>query len=202
VCVDLDGARVLSDVNVRFPRGRTTAIVGRSGAGKSVLMKAVAGLLPIAHGRVDVAGTLAFVHQDPALLDDLDVLENVAFACTRVATRDVSARVTGAIALLDLTEHARAQPARLPLAVQKRVALARALALAPTVLVVDEPTTGLDPVAAAVVDASLAKVARESDTTLVVITHSPRTVHALAPALVEVRDGTARALDDARGGPA
>jgi ABC-type transporter Mla maintaining outer membrane lipid asymmetry ATPase subunit MlaF len=191
VTVELGGRAVVRNASVAFAAGRTTAVVGRSGAGKSVLLKAAAGLLPRAHGTVTVhRPPLAFVHQDPALLDDLDVEENVAFAVARAHPQEAAARTAHALALLDLTGLRRAFPARLPVAVQKRTALARALALAPGVLIVDEPTTGLDPVAAALVDASLARVAAGGDTTLIVITHSPRTLAALSPTLVLVRDGT------------
>jgi tungstate transport system ATP-binding protein len=194
VGVTLDGRAVLAHVNVRFLAGRTAAVVGRSGAGKSVLMKAAAGLLPHSGRAVVGRAPLAFVHQDPALLDDLDVEENVAFALSRRAhttPSDRGARVNRALTLLELLPHRGAPPSQLPLAVQKRVALARALALGPGILVVDEPTTGLDPRAAALVDASLRAVAEARSTTLVVITHSPRTLAALDPDIVVVRDGTA-----------
>lgn len=197
VSVSFDGVPVARDVTLSFERGVTTAIVGRSGAGKSVLMRAVAGLLPHS-GVVRVFDPpLVFVHQDPALLDDLDVEENIAFPVSHLGLDDdeVGARVKGVIRLLDLEDVRGTALARVPLATQKRVALARALALRPGVLVADEPTTGVDPVAAARVDAALASLTA-TDLTLIVITHSPRTLAALAPRVVRIEDG--RASQEAR----
>jgi ABC-type multidrug transport system ATPase subunit len=191
VRVDLGGKTVVDGVTLSFERDRRHAVIGRSGAGKSVLMKAAAGLLPLSSGRVEIhAQPLVFVHQDPALLDTLTVHENVAFAVerTKLTRAEVVARVDDVVARLDLANVLDRAPASLPIAIQKRVSLARALALAPGVLVVDEPTTGLDPIAAQQVDDALASL---SGTTLIVITHSPRTLLRLAPAIVVVADGRA-----------
>ena len=190
VRVELGGNVIVDDVTLAFERSRRHAVIGRSGAGKSVLMKAAAGLLPIANGTVTVAAKpLVFVHQDPALLDTLDVRENVAFAVERrVARNEVGARVDAVMRTLGIEDVAHRAPAALPIALQKRVALARALALEPGVLVVDEPTTGLDPIAARQVDDALASL---EGTTLIVITHSPRTLARLRPDVVVVEHGTA-----------
>lgn len=167
---------VIDDASVEFARGSVTAVVGRSGAGKSVLMKAAAGLLARSSGRVVVgAPPLVFVHQDPALLDDLDVLQNVA----------LPARASGRprdplpwLARLKLTETARLLPQQLSPSQARRAALVRALLLEPGVLIVDEPTTGLDPVASDDVDEALADVA-DVDRAVIVITHHPRTLRRL-----------------------
>jgi ABC-type multidrug transport system ATPase subunit len=198
VSVSFGARRVIDDVSASFARGVTTAVVGRSGAGKSVLLKAACGLLPHAasmSGTVRVhAPPLVFVHQDPALLDDLDVLENVAFGVARsgIAASEVSRRVNEALHVLDLHSVRDLPPARLPLATQKRVAIARALALTPAILVLDEPTTGLDPLAADTVDQALAAIAASRAMTLIVITHSPRTLEALRPRIVVIDAGHAR----------
>jgi ABC-type transporter Mla maintaining outer membrane lipid asymmetry ATPase subunit MlaF len=135
-----------------------------------------------------------FVHQDPALLDTLDVRENIAFAVERagIPASEVGARVHDTIARLGLESVRGRAPHALPVAVQKRVALARALCMNPGVLVVDEPTTGLDPSAAAAVDDALASVDKGGACTLIVITHSPRTLQRLAPDVVVVEEGRAR----------
>jgi tungstate transport system ATP-binding protein len=192
VSVVLGGRTLVQPVSLTFAADRVHAVIGRSGAGKSVLMKAVAGLLPRS-GTVRVErAPLVFVHQDPALLDELDVEENVAFAVTRrpdLSRAEARARVDAALTALALDGAVRRlAPSRLTVAVQKRVALARALALRPGVLVVDEPTTGLDPPAAAAVDEALADVARQG-TTLIVITHSPRTLARLDPDVIVVDAG-------------
>jgi ABC-type transporter Mla maintaining outer membrane lipid asymmetry ATPase subunit MlaF len=189
--VVLGGRLIVDDVSLSFAADRTHAVIGRSGAGKSVLMKAVAGLLPLAAGAVHVRRPpLVFVHQDPALLDTLDVGENVAFAVERqgIPAAEARARVEQALFALALAPLRHAAPSSLPVAAQKRVALARALCLRPGVLVVDEPTTGLDPREASAVDEALASV---TGTTLIVITHSPRTVARLRPEIVVVEAGRA-----------
>lgn len=182
--VRLGGVAVIHDVSVAFEAGQVHAVVGRSGAGKSVLLKAAAGLLPRSGGEV-VVGTppLVFVHQDPALLDTLTVRENIAFAITRVRgllRAEAHARADEALLRFGLRDAAHLAPEQLPIALQKRAALARAVCLHPGVLVVDEPTTGLDPEAAAAVDDALALLPGLG-TTLIVITHSARTVARLRP---------------------
>lgn len=190
--VRLGGATIIHDASASFQAGAVHAVVGRSGAGKSVLMKAAAGLLPREAGLVRVgAPPLVFVHQDPALLDTLTVRENVSFAVTRVkglSRADARARAEQALARFGLGHVAEREPESLPVALQKRAALARATCLQPGVLIVDEPTTGLDPEAAAVVDEALALLPSEG-TTLIVITHSPRTVARLRPRVHLVEDG-------------
>ncbi len=177
--VVLGGRLIVDGATVSFGRGTATVVVGRSGAGKSVLLKAAAGLLPRARGRVHVgAPPLVFVHQDPALLDDRTVFDNVLLPATvqQVAPRavlvDEAARVLARLGLFDLRG---LRPVRLSPSQQRRVALARALLLRPGVLIVDEPTTGLDPESAADVDAALAAVV-DADRAVVVVTHHPRTL--------------------------
>ncbi|MCC7072284.1 MAG: ATP-binding cassette domain-containing protein [Deltaproteobacteria bacterium] len=187
---------VIHDVSASFEAGRVHAVVGRSGAGKSVLMKAAAGLVPRASGVVRVQRPpLVFVHQDPALLDTLSVRENVAFAAAHargLSRADARARADQALVRFGLGAVADAAPGALATALQKRAALARAACLRPGVLVVDEPTTGLDPEAAAAVDEALALLPSEG-TTLIVITHSPRTIARLAPRLHRVDAGRLQA---------
>lgn len=189
VSVTLGGRLVIAPVTLSFAADRVHAVIGRSGAGKSVLMKAVAGLLP-RRGLVRVLRPpLVLVHQDPALLDELDVEDNVAFAISRhsdVPRGEQRARIEESLRALGLEGVRRRMPSMLPVAVQKRVALARALALRPGVLVVDEPTTGLDPLSAAAVDETLASL---SGTTRIIITHSPRTLERLQPDIVVVDGG-------------
>ena len=188
VTVTLGGRVIIEPVTISFTADRVHAVIGRSGAGKSVLMKAVAGLLP-RRGVVRVLRPpLVLVHQDPALLDELDVEENVAFAVSRrrdIPKSERAARVDESLHALALTDLRRRMPSSLTVAVQKRVALARALALRPGILVVDEPTTGLDPLSAAGVDDALASL----HGTTIVITHSPRTLERLRPDIVVVDAG-------------
>jgi ABC-type multidrug transport system ATPase subunit len=190
--VRLRGVVLIDDVTVSFAAGAVHAVVGRSGAGKSVLMKAALGLLPLAHGRVQLhAQPCVYVHQDPALVDDLTVRENLAFVLRRTQhPHDTCADdvITHVLHDLDLQSVAHLPPAQLALGVQRRVALARALCVRPRTLVIDEPTTGLDPLAADVVDEALTRIAI-TGTTLIVITHSPRTLRRLDPTVTLVDSG-------------
>ncbi len=173
--VQLGGRVVVDDVSVDFPRRSVTVIVGRSGAGKSVMMKAAAGLLRRSGGTVRIgAPPLVFVHQDPALVDDGDVLHNVTLPArvAGLAVHDEARRLLQQLGLLDV---ASLLPARLSPSQARRVALTRALLLRPGVLIVDEPTTGLDPIASDDVDDALCSVA-DHERALVVITHHPRTL--------------------------
>lgn len=213
VTVELDGRTLVRDASAHFPRGQIAAVVGLSGAGKSVLMKAALGLLPRTAGEVTVrppdgapivAGPdddtgaarvrqhVAFVHQDPAVFEELTVRENVAFALVRRRGRkgahDV---VTDWLERLGLASLADAPTSDLTPGGLRRVALARALCLQPDVLIVDEPTTGLDPVAARDVDEALRDLA-SAGSTLVVITHDVRSLETLRPALCWVDDGRVR----------
>lgn len=208
LCVELGGRRVLDDATVRFDGGTLHAVVGRSGAGKSVLMKAMTGLLPLRQGHVELqAGgrslrlgatdepgfaalreRVVFVHQDPALLDDLDVMDNVLFGRRRRRLDNDLDDVDAWLERLSLLELRRRLPRDLSPGAQRRVALCRALVLAPTVLVVDEPTTGLDPAAAAEVDHALVELARAGSTSIVV-THDLRSLERLRPRLTFVHEG-------------
>lgn len=174
--VELGGRVVVDDASLDVERGGVTVVVGRSGAGKSVLMKAAAGLLARSGGDVFVgAPPLVFVHQDPALLDDLDVAHNITLPAR---ARGLNADAQPWLVKLGLTNVAHLLPSRLSPSQQRRAALARALLLQPGVLVVDEPTTGLDPVAGDDVDDALCAVVG-ADRALVVITHHPRTLSRL-----------------------
>lgn len=200
-----DGRALLTDAHATFARGQVHAVVGRSGAGKSVLMKAATGLLEASAGSVSLDDVTAragdarafatlrarvvFVHQDPALLDDLTVRENVAFARARSATRgDVDGDVERALSSLGLVDVGQRLPREISPGQQRTAAFARALVLAPDFLVVDEPTTGIDPASARAVYGALAEVFARG-TTLVIVTHDRRLLAALSPRLVAVHDG-------------
>jgi ABC-type transporter Mla maintaining outer membrane lipid asymmetry ATPase subunit MlaF len=201
VTVTLGGRVVVDRASLDVPRGTATVVVGRSGAGKSVLWKAVAGLLPRAAGDVVVhAPPLVFVHQDPALLDDRTVLDNVLLPATarRVAPRPVLVdEATHLLARLGLLDLRALRPTQLSPSGQRRTALARALLLRPGVLIVDEPTTGLDPDSAADIDDALVDLV-DDHRAVVVVTHHPRTLarlRGLPGAIVVVVDG-GRVVDD------
>lgn len=196
VVVVLGGRVVLEGASAAFEKGLLHAVIGRSGAGKSVLMKAACGLLPVASGSIR-RGDVVFVHQDPALMDDLTVDENVRFAVERragVKRSEARARVERWLRALGLVDVRDRRPLEISPGVQRKVALARALCLSPETLVVDEPTTGLDPEAALAVDDALRALHRAAGATVIVVTHAPRSVARLSPTLTLVADRRARRL--------
>ena len=173
----------MEDVDLALEPGQLHLLMGRSGAGKSVLVKAALGFLPLAsgvvrlHGQVvsptAARGRVILVHQQPALLDERSALANVAQPLRwRHNTGRAAARRQGLAALEQVgAQQWQAQPAgSLPMGVQKLVAVARALAQQPDALVLDEPTTGLDAANAATVGALCGSLAR-AGVGIVVVTH-------------------------------
>lgn len=181
---------VLADVALAVPRGRVLAVVGKSGTGKSVLLKCLAGVLRPDAGEVrfdgaplsadDPAALAAFrrrcsyLFQGNALLDSLTAWENVALPLeqtTLLPKPEIRARVADALARLELAGEARRYPSQLSGGMQKRLALARALVTRPELVLFDEPTAGLDPLRRNAVFALIARARREFGFTAVVVTH-------------------------------
>lgn len=156
---------VLRGVNLEIADGQTTAIVGPSGVGKSVLIKLIMGILHPDEGEIFVSGEnitaasteaernrirakLGVLFQSAALFDSLTVYDNVAFALrqrTSLSRMQIHSKVVGMLQSLSLTEYAAALPQEVSIGIRKRVGLARALITEPTTVLFDEPNTGLDP---------------------------------------------------------
>jgi len=162
-----DGVTVLDGISLEVPKGQFAALIGRSGHGKSVLLRHLAGLLRPDRGQVLVDGQdlasagmtalrrlrrrFGFVFQGGALFDSLSVFDNVAFPlreCLRLAESAVRERVLAALAQVGLSGAEGKLPAQISGGMGKRAALARALVLEPEIIFFDEPTTGLDPITA------------------------------------------------------
>lgn len=207
--------RVLDGVSFSIAPGEIVFFIGRSGTGKSVLLKHIVGLLDPDGGSVSVDGdevsTLSeedrlrvrrrcgMVFQFPALLDSLTVEDNLTFglrALKLCASRDEeSKRVREALGLVKLgSEWLPRYPAELSFGVQKRVSIARAVALKPKHLLFDEPTTGLDPVATNAVNRLIADLSREIDVTAVVVSHDMHCALAVADRIL-LLDGGKVAVD-------
>ncbi len=159
--------KVLDNVSIGFPEGKTTVIAGGSGQGKSVTLKLILGLLQPDSGAIYVDGqnivgmgsrqlnamrrNFGVLFQGAALLDSLTVYENVALPLeerTSLGREEIRRRVEESLAQFGLAEHAGKYPAQLSGGMRKRVGLARALQLNPRIMLFDEPTTGLDPLKA------------------------------------------------------
>jgi phospholipid/cholesterol/gamma-HCH transport system ATP-binding protein len=217
VSKSFDGRRVLDRVSLSVPAGRSVAILGRSGTGKSVALKHIVGLIAPDAGQVFIEGRditrlssreltpirkrIGFLFQNAALFDSVTVGENVAFPLRRHATLDergLRARVERLLDGVGLAGEFDKMPADLSGGMRKRAGLARAMALDPAILLVDEPSAGLDPVTSGEVDALLARLRAEAGTTLVVVTHNIDSARAIADELVFLDEG--RVL--AQGSPA
>jgi phospholipid/cholesterol/gamma-HCH transport system ATP-binding protein len=200
--------RVLDDVSFEVPKGGAFCILGRSGTGKSVTLKHIVGLLKPDRGAVFVQGvdvtklgrpelatlrrSLGFVFQSAALFDSISVGENVAFPLrrhTRLSDAEIRDRAREKLAAVGLEREYDRMPASLSGGMRKRAALARAMALDPPILLVDEPSAGLDPLTADEIDALLAGLNRRERRTLVVVTHNMPSVRKIADEVVLLHEG-------------
>jgi phospholipid/cholesterol/gamma-HCH transport system ATP-binding protein len=199
---------VLDDISLTVVAGRSVCILGRSGTGKSVALKHIVGLLRPDAGQVLVEGEditrmssrelsrvrqrIGFLFQNAALFDSISVGDNVAFPLRRHTPMDRNAirtRVDELLLAVGLEREHDKMPADLSGGMRKRAGLARALALDPAILLVDEPSAGLDPITAAEIDGLLVGLKQEAGTTLVVVTHNMPSARTLADELVLLHEG-------------
>jgi phospholipid/cholesterol/gamma-HCH transport system ATP-binding protein len=190
----LGGQTVLDDVSFRIENGESVAIIGRSGCGKSVLLKHLIGLLKPDAGEVLVDGEnivpmderqllhvrekFGMLFQGAALFDSMTVAENVAFALrrnARLTEAEIARRVAEVLAVVDLPGTEDKNPAELSGGMRKRVGLARAIIYEPQIVLYDEPTTGLDPIVSDSIDKLIMHVRDQLKVTTVVVTHDMRT---------------------------
>lgn len=202
---------VLRGVTLNIPDGGTTVLLGRSGSGKSVLLKHVVGLLVADSGAVWVDGTevgalddnglaalrrsIGYVFQFAALFDSLTCRGNLELALQRRLDdpAEIAARIVAAFAMVGLPDVADRYPSELSGGMRKRVGIARAVVLRPRYILWDEPTTGLDPVTTATMDQLMLHVQRELGVTSVVVTHDLRSAFTVADRVALLHDGTVRA---------
>jgi len=201
-------ASVLRGVDLTIPAGRTTVIAGQSGTGKSVLLKLMMGLVRPDRGRVWLFGKdattlseveltalrrrMGMVFQNYALFDSLDVAENIGFFLTENTDepgREIDRRVAELVAHFDLVGAERKVPSELSGGMKKRVSLARSLISTPGVLLVDEPTTGLDPIMTQRVTELLLETRADYDLTAVIISHDMSSATRLAHQLAILHEG-------------
>lgn len=198
---------VLDDVSMEVPEGCGFVILGRSGTGKSVTLRHIIGLVRPDAGRVFVRGAeisalagedlararrqLGFLFQSAALFDSISVGENVAFPMrrhTRLGDEEIRERALAKLASVGLERDFDKMPGDLSGGMRKRAGLARAMALDPAVLLVDEPSAGLDPITSEEIDDLLLGLKR-GGTTLVVVTHNIPSARKLGDRLVMLHEG-------------
>jgi phospholipid/cholesterol/gamma-HCH transport system ATP-binding protein len=201
---------ILKDVSLHVSPGETLAVIGFSGTGKSVMLKTIVRLLEADAGTVTVDGSnvaelsrddlyalrrrVGYVFQFAALFDSMTVFDNIALGLRRakMPEPEIVERVAESLRLVELEEFAARLPAQLSGGQRKRVGLARAIATRPRYLLYDEPTTGLDPVTTAVIDALILKTARELGVAGLVVTHDMRSAYRVADRIAMLYEGTIR----------
>ena len=200
--------KVLDGVDLTADRGQTVVVLGRSGTGKSVLLRLVVGLQQPDSGSIRIHGQeivglemdrlndirmkMGFLFQQAALYDSLTVEENVEFPMRRHTTLSDADRREHARTLLasvGLEKDLNKMPSDISGGMQKRVGLARALALDPDILLFDEPTSGLDPITAAEIGELIVKLKKERNLTSIVVTHDVHGAKLFADRFVLLREG-------------
>jgi phospholipid/cholesterol/gamma-HCH transport system ATP-binding protein len=200
--------QVLRGFTLTVNEGETMVIIGYSGTGKSVAIKHIVGLLEPDAGEVLVdgqridrltrkelyalRGTIGYVFQFAALFDSMTVAENVAMGLRkqgRLSEKEIMARVDEALDLVDLDDVHRRMPAELSGGMRKRVGIARAIALQPKYILYDEPTTGLDPVTSATIDALMVRMREQLGVTGIVITHDMRSAYTVGTSIAMLYEG-------------
>ena len=199
---------VLNGVSLSIEEGQSLVVIGASGSGKSVMLKHIVGLLTPDDGevwydgqRVDelsdrqldkVREQFGFLFQMGALFDSLTVEDNVAFPVvehTKKSTDEIRKLVAEKLRMVGLDGTQKKMPAELSGGQRKRVALARAIALNPRVILYDEPTTGLDPIRSDVINELILKLKRELNVTSIVVTHDMNSAFKVADRIVMLHEG-------------
>ena len=208
LCKSFDGLEVLKDISTVFENGKTNLIIGQSGSGKTVLMKNLVGLLNPTSGqvlyddrdfvkmskkeKVMMRREMGMIFQSAALFDSLTVLENVMFPLDMFSTMNLRERTKRAMECLDRVNLVGAEnkfPGEISGGMQKRVAIARAIALNPKYLFCDEPNSGLDPKTSLVIDDLLHSITKEFNITTIINTHDMNSVMGIGENIIFIHEG-------------
>ncbi|MBP3510867.1 MAG: ATP-binding cassette domain-containing protein [Prevotella sp.] len=208
LCKSFEDKKVLKDISAVFENGKTNLIIGQSGSGKTVLMKNLVGLLDPTGGEVLYDGRdfvamskkekillrreMGMIFQSAALFDSLTVLENVMFPLDMFSSMNLRDRIKRARTCLDrvnLTGAEAKYPGEISGGMQKRVAIARAIALNPKYLFCDEPNSGLDPKTSLVIDDLLRGITQEFDITTIINTHDMNSVMGIGDNIIFIYEG-------------
>lgn len=199
--------KILERVSFRIERGESVVIIGRSGGGKSVLLKHLIALLKPDSGQVHIDGEdivplnerqllrvrrkFGMLFQGAALFDSMSVAENIAFAFRRegvLPEEEIARKVAHVLDLVDLPGIETKNPSELSGGMRKRVGLARAIVYQPQIVLYDEPTTGLDPIASDSIDKLILRVRDRLEVTSVVVTHDMRSARRLGQRILMLHE--------------
>ena len=208
LCKSFEEKEVLTDINATFENGKTNLIIGQSGSGKTVLMKCIVGLLTpdkgellydhrnfLAMGKKEkkaLRREMGMIFQSAALFDSMTVLDNVMFPLNMFSNdtlRDRTRRVMFCLERVNLIEAKDKFPGEISGGMQKRVSLARAIATKPEIIFFDEPTTGLDPIMADVINDLIIESARGLGATTLTITHDMASARKIADKIAMLYKG-------------
>jgi phospholipid/cholesterol/gamma-HCH transport system ATP-binding protein len=203
-----NGRSVLSDISVTFESGKTNLIIGRSGSGKTVLLKSIVGLLEIDRGEIwyedvlfnklnftdkkTIRSEIGMLFQGSALFDSLTVEQNVRFPLdmfTDQSNEEKLERVNFCLQRVNIINANKLFPAELSGGMKKRVAIARAISLNPKYLFCDEPNSGLDPLTAILIDELIKELTEEYSMTTIVNTHDMNSVMEIGEKIIFISDG-------------
>jgi phospholipid/cholesterol/gamma-HCH transport system ATP-binding protein len=198
---------ILKGLSYELKEGQILFVLGKSGTGKSVMLKNIVGLLRPEEGKIWIDGQevsqiseeeylpvrkkCGMVFQHPALFDSLTVYENIAFGLrrhTNMSEEEISSMIRHSLSLVKLHDVEQKKPAEISYGMQKRVSLARTVALEPKVLLFDEPTTGLDPVTTNSINQLIFSLSRQLKTTSIVVSHDMQCALDIADRII-VLDG-------------
>ena len=199
---------VLSDISLSVSHGQSLAVVGKSGAGKSVLLRCLIGLVKPDNGTIyvdnklintmnfsqlqKIRSSIGMVFQFGALFDSMTVGENISLALqklTKLNENEIQQRVHNSLEEVDMAGTENLMPAELSGGMKKRVGIARAIAIKPAYLFYDEPTTGLDPVMTDSINRLIRKFQDTGEVTSMIITHEMRTVYDVADRVLLLHEG-------------
>jgi phospholipid/cholesterol/gamma-HCH transport system ATP-binding protein len=200
--------KVLDNLNLNINTGETTVIIGRSGCGKSVLLKHIIGILKPDSGHILIDGKdvtrmdekelndlrmkFGMLFQGAALFDSLSILENVGFNLiehTNSGKKEIAKRVKECLELVGLKDIEDKKPAELSGGMRKRVGLARAIALRPQIILYDEPTTGVDPIMGDAINDLIVELHNKLKVTGIAVTHDMTSAYKIADRMAMLYNG-------------
>jgi phospholipid/cholesterol/gamma-HCH transport system ATP-binding protein len=199
---------VLRGINLQVEKGEAVVIIGRSGCGKSILLKHLIGLMPPEEGDVVVDGRslkglderqllhvrrkFGMLFQSSALFDSMTVAENVGFALRRArrfSEQEIARQVSEALEMVELPGTESKKPSQLSGGMRKRVGLARAIVYRPQIILYDEPTTGLDPIMADSIDGLIVRICDRLKVTSIAVTHDMRSAGRIGRRILMLEEG-------------
>lgn len=200
---------ILNGINLKVSKAERVVIIGRSGGGKSVLLRHIMGLMQPDEGQVIYQGVdlttlseeelnpyrrkMAMLFQNGALFDSMSVEENLAFPLLEegsLSEKEIQLKIEDALEMVDLPGQKKKMPAELSGGMKKRVALARAVITRPELMLYDEPTTGLDPIVADSINRLILRLAKKLDMACIVVTHDMVSAYLIADRICYLKDGT------------